>query len=282
MNFSYKRPFYKTLTYYLFRILGPCFLIFGVIFIAVIVWILSIFQFNRFFPVISPIAFVFSLIPLCMYIYSVIFTIVGDVGETKKAIMNPKYKRLLTNEFLSSLPVCKRCGLPKPERCHHCSFCNKCHLRMDHHCPAVGVCISVKNTQSFIVMLRWAVVLIIINLLELVASYFYFPSLHAYDLTMIGLLSLLGFTVAFFLADCMKRVVRNMTTLEQKAGERNKYDLGKEENIRQIFGKGKLRMWIPHKNTLTGFEWSLPDYQQGTLLESNRFDSVDYQFPNQI
>ena len=270
-----KRPFYKTLTYYTFRIFGPLILILGVIFIAVIVWMLSIFQFSKYFPLLSPIGFVFSLIPLCMYLYSVVYTIIGDVGETQKALKNPKYKRFLTTEFLNSLPRCKKCGLPKPERCHHCSICNKCHLRMDHHCPAVGVCISVKNTQSFIVMLRWAIVLIVVNILELIASYFYFPSLKIPDLIMIGLLSILGITVAFFFADCMKRVIKNATTLEQKAGERNKYDLGKEENIKQIFGKGKLRMWIPRKNKMTGFEWSLPDYQQGTnLLQSNAFESV--------
>ncbi|KAF8978715.1 hypothetical protein BGZ52_005652, partial [Haplosporangium bisporale] len=45
---------------------------------------------------------------------------------------------------LATLSVCKRdgrsrwceiCKIVKPDRCHHCSECNMCVLRMDHHCP---------------------------------------------------------------------------------------------------------------------------------------------------
>ena len=30
---------------------------------------------------------------------------------------------------------CMLCHVFKPERCHHCSVCNRCVLNMDHHCP---------------------------------------------------------------------------------------------------------------------------------------------------
>lgn len=30
--------------------------------------------------------------------------------------------------------ICKKCIAPKPPRAHHCSVCNKCILKMDHHC----------------------------------------------------------------------------------------------------------------------------------------------------
>lgn len=32
---------------------------------------------------------------------------------------------------------CKKCEVPKPPRAHHCRYCKRCILRMDHHCPCV-------------------------------------------------------------------------------------------------------------------------------------------------
>ena len=33
-----------------------------------------------------------------------------------------------------AVSICKKCITPKPPRTHHCSVCNKCILKMDHHC----------------------------------------------------------------------------------------------------------------------------------------------------
>lgn len=33
-----------------------------------------------------------------------------------------------------AVSICKKCIAPKPPRTHHCSVCNKCILKMDHHC----------------------------------------------------------------------------------------------------------------------------------------------------
>ena len=270
----HKRPFSKTLSYYTFRIVGPLILIAGVLFIALIVWFISLLPLQQKHPIYTTIIFVISLVPLVMYLYCVLFTLLVDPGETTRAINNPKYKRFLTQEFLESLPKCKKCGLPKPERCHHCSLCNKCHLRMDHHCPAVGVCIALNNTQSFIIMLRWALVLIFVNICECIQAVFLLPQMKAPSLILTFLLLVLGGTLLFFAHDSMKRVLVNQTTLEQMSGEDDLFNLGKEENIRQLFGSGKMRMWIPRKNRLTGFEWSLPNYQKESLLQSNGFVSV--------
>jgi len=30
---------------------------------------------------------------------------------------------------------CRRCKGFKPKRAHHCSICNRCVVKMDHHCP---------------------------------------------------------------------------------------------------------------------------------------------------
>lgn len=41
---------------------------------------------------------------------------------------------------LPSPPVkrlCRRCKTFKPQRAHHCSVCQRCIIKMDHHCPYV-------------------------------------------------------------------------------------------------------------------------------------------------
>ncbi|XP_067377068.1 palmitoyltransferase ZDHHC16A isoform X4 [Channa argus] len=36
--------------------------------------------------------------------------------------------------------VCKKCIIAKPARAHHCGICNRCILKMDHHCPWLNNC----------------------------------------------------------------------------------------------------------------------------------------------
>ena len=51
--------------------------------------------------------------------------------------------------------ICARCLKAKPDRTHHCSVCNKCILRMDHHCPWVANCIGFANYKYFLNMLLY-------------------------------------------------------------------------------------------------------------------------------
>ena len=44
---------------------------------------------------------------------------------------------------------CHKCKYIKPPRTHHCSICDACVMRMDHHCPWVGNCVGAKNHKFF-------------------------------------------------------------------------------------------------------------------------------------
>ncbi|KAG0093096.1 palmitoyltransferase for Vac8p [Podila epicladia] len=56
---------------------------------------------------------------------------------------------------------CDICKIVKPDRCHHCSECDQCVLRMDHHCPWVNGCIGYNNHKFFYLFIFYGSVLAI-------------------------------------------------------------------------------------------------------------------------
>ncbi|KAL0083332.1 DHHC palmitoyltransferase-domain-containing protein [Phycomyces blakesleeanus] len=112
---------------------------------------------------------------------------------------------------------CEICQVWKPDRTHHCRVCDRCVLKMDHHCPWVNGCVGLENYRYFIQFICYTSGMATWIFLTTLASFIMYNSMSTFDGVALAIFIISGivmFFIGIFTCSHLWLAMINRTTLE--------------------------------------------------------------------
>ncbi|SOV78012.1 palmitoyltransferase, putative [Plasmodium sp. gorilla clade G3] len=215
-----------------------------------------------------------NIVRLLLILFSIPFFICYYWSFAKCSIVNPGYvddtweinaeennipieKRKIRNYVPNKYTICDKCDfLVRPERAHHCRTCNKCILKMDHHCPWIGTCVGEKNLKFFFLFLIYgffttsyiSITVIPIFINALCTKEIHENSDRINHITLlITICTALTLTLALLFMNCqyIYFISKNITAIESSYSDMNPYDLGIYNNWKAVFDEFTWKWFFP-------------------------------------
>ena len=178
-----------------------------------------------------------SFIVLCLYTYYRIVIVgpgyptdfpdlmIHNMQDVEEGLeLPPEYlmRRSVTAKRNGRFRLCQTCNCWKPDRCHHCSACGVCVLKMDHHCPWFAGCVGFKNQKYFVQFLVYTSLYAVFVLVVTFLQFYHWFSSEGYrhgsiSFTLLSVFLLaIGVSIAmlFFTGFTCYQVTKNQTTIE--------------------------------------------------------------------
>lgn len=225
------------------------------------------------------------------------------LSSSSSTSFRPPSEYFTSHTFKNNAPAykwCSLCQVWKPDRCHHCSSCNRCFLRMDHHCPWFACCIGFYNQKFFVQVLIYVTVFCLVALAVSFLILFQFFVDEQWDNNHYLLLNLvflfvisLAFSVAmiFFTGFSIYMVFRNTTTIEfqdtrwgyldQSSGQYEFDNKGKKQRLGHIYDLGWRKNWASTMgNSWVG--WVFPTTTTTRSLTAGKNNGVNFEINTEL